>query len=428
MQMRKDGMDLPENHLWGFGQKMPLFLILAILLPIFASANPYFEAACLNIRASATNTVLYLELQPKLLHIDEATGDLTTDVKLEISFRNPQNGRIVHRREVREATGHDFMTSDNSFFHAYRFDLLPGRYQVIIEVLDAFDGRIHLEEFPYDCRDLRSDVALSDIIMVQEFGGVLAPQPLLGDNIRAVPERLRFSTDIYANAQETYTARAVLYRRQNDQRRQGDDGERMQVRRYAAVNQLNEIIAATPGTNLYSDQLKLDELPHGEYLLEIFLYRGEQLIAEVSRKFIIDWKYLRDIFGDLDAAISKMKYAASPDRLAQLKEIEDPDEKMKAFLDFWRHRSDPAHANDLEALERYFDRVYFAEEHFQEDQAGWETDRGRIYALYGAPDRQSSFQNANVFYEVWTYRKWGLRFLFRADDAGRMKLRLPGSG
>ncbi|HHG85382.1 MAG TPA: GWxTD domain-containing protein [Bacteroidetes bacterium] len=183
-----------------------------------------------------------------------------------------------------------------------------------------------------------------------------------------------------------------------------------------------------PGTTIYSDQIKLNELEHGEYLLEIFLYRDEALIAEVSRKFIIDWKYLREIFGDLDTAISKMQYATSFEQINRLKTIQDPDEKLKQFLQFWRLRSDPSHDNDMEALESYYDRIYYAEEHFEEDKPGWKTDRGRIYALYGAPDRQSSFRAAEVFYEVWTYRKWGLRFLFRADNAGNMNAIQLGGG
>ena len=104
----------------------------------------------------------------------------------------------------------------------------------------------------------------------------------------------------------------------------------------------------------------------------------------------------------------------------------DPDEKLNQFREFWRRHSDPAHNSDMEALERYFDRIYYSAEHFAEDQPGWKTDRGRTYTLYGPPDRQSSFRLAETFFEVWTYRKWGLRFLFRANDAGGMEAVHPG--
>jgi GWxTD domain-containing protein len=294
----------------------------------------------------------------------------------------------------------------------------------MIEVRDEFTRRTQLATLEYECHVLDQGTALSDILLVQEFGGVLTGQPLLGEHIQAL-ERLTFRTEVYARQSEILTARTVLYRRQDDHRRLGDDGERMQVNRYAAVFQLNEIIKARAGRNVYQDQLALTELPHGDYLLEVFLYRGETLIAEESRTFIIDWKHLRDIFGDLDLAIDRMQYAAPAGKCDALKKVEDPDEKLRLFLAFWNARNEPGRENSMEALERYYDRVFFANEHFEEKEEGWKTDRGRVHILYGPPERQSSFQQDGEYYEVWTYGKWGLRFLFRVTADDRMEQVYP---
>lgn len=403
-----------------------LITLTGVLLSAqLVSANAFFEAACLNILDNSSNTVLYLEMQPRLLHIEEGSGNLVVKAHVTISFRIPGTRQVVYSREVSESRLHDFMSGDNDFLYEYRFDLEPGRYEVLIEVRDEFTRRDHFTQLEYDCHKLDKGDALSDIVLVQEFGGVLAAQPLLGEHIRALPDMLTFRTEVYARKAETLTARSVLYRRQDDHRRLGDDGERMQVNRYAAVSQLNEIILAKPGRNVYSDQLALKDLPHGEYLLEVFLYRNETLIAEESRTFIIDWKHLRDIFGDLTLAIDRMEYAASPAKREELKAVRDPDEQQRLFLAFWNSRNDPGRENSMEALERYYDRIFFANEHFKEEKEGWKTDRGRIHVLYGPPELQSSFRKEGKFYEVWTYKKWGLRFLFLVRDDNRMEQVYP---
>ncbi|MEM0999772.1 MAG: GWxTD domain-containing protein [Bacteroidota bacterium] len=402
----------PRRNRWRFAGL--LWFMLAV--PLTSLANSYFEAACLNILGEDANTVLYLETQPKLLHIDEGSGNLLAKMRVNIRFRKPETHQIVYSREIAESRRHDFMSGESDFLYAYRFDLAPGRYEVLIEVRDEFTNRTHFTRLKYDCYPLNQGTSLSDIVLVQEFGGILAAQPLLGEHIRALPERLTFRTEVYTGKEETFTARTILYRRQDDHRRLGDDGERMQVNRYSAIFQVNEIIDARAGRNVYEDQLALGDLPHGEYLLEVFLYRDETLIAEESRTFIIDWKHLRTIFGDLDQAIDMMAYVASEQRRVELKAVADPDEKQRRFLAFWNQRNEPGRENNLEALERYYDRIFYANEHFPESRAGWQTDRGRVYVLYGAPERQSSFREEDLYFELWTYRKWGLRFIFRVVD------------
>jgi GWxTD domain-containing protein len=105
--------------------------------------------------------------------------------------------------------------------------------------------------------------------------------------------------------------------------------------------------------------------------------------------------------------------------------VDDPDEQQRLFLEFWNSRNDPGRENSMEALERYYDRVFYANEHFKEEKEGWKTDRGRAYILYGAPELQSSYQKEDKFYEVWTYNKWGLRFLFLVRDDNRMEQVFP---
>ena len=66
-------------------------------------------------------------------------------------------------------------------------------------------------------------------------------------------------------------------------------------------------------------------------------------------------------------------------------------------------------------MEEYFNRVNYTIEHFSGWEAGWETDRGMVYILFGAPDeinRYNSNNNLNKARQVWVYRKIGKEFSF----------------
>lgn len=398
-------------------------IVAFLLLPwtLQATTSPYFEAACLNKLVGPHNTLLFLELQPTLMHIEEGTGTLLADVNIRIGFREESSKRILVEKNLNEKITHDFLAGGNAFFKEYAFALPDGSYEVSLEVRDRISGRTHLALLSYDCNPLGKAIGLSDITLTQEFGGVLTPQPLLGDHVKANPERLTFRVDVYAPQATLLTARAILYQRRPGNRRQGDDADRLNVSHYASLSQLNEIIPAAKGVTVYTDHISLKDLPHGEYLLEVFLYQDEKLIAEKNRKFLIDWKHMKDVFGDLNQAIDMMVHIASDDVRASLQAITDTDAKQEAFRDFWRRRSDPNRESGLEALERYYERIFYAIDNFAEDRPGWKTDRGRTYVLYGPPDTKGSLEIGGDIYEAWSYERWNLKFLFHHEES-RLRL------
>jgi len=78
-----------------------------------------------------------------------------------------------------------------------------------------------------------------------------------------------------------------------------------------------------------------------------------------------------------------------------------------------------------EELER---RVKFGNQHFSvaaEDRPGWQTDRGKIYVIYGAPSevRRRSLEVGSNPYETWYYLHIARRFVF-LDKSGEGNYRL----
>lgn len=65
------------------------------------------------------------------------------------------------------------------------------------------------------------------------------------------------------------------------------------------------------------------------------------------------------------------------------------DERERFVEDFWRRR-DPNTERPGGFREEFYRRVAYANENFHAGSPGWKTDRGRIYILYGPPNRRDA--------------------------------------
>jgi GWxTD domain-containing protein len=97
--------------------------------------------------------------------------------------------------------------------------------------------------------------------------------------------------------------------------------------------------------------------------------------------------------------------------------LETPDAGKPAFIeDFWKRRDpDPSRGENL-FKEEYLSRLRRATELFRgEGKAGWMTDRGQIFILYGPPtSRNTSSMSTASFgrcYEIWYYGEFPVTFM-----------------
>ena len=83
------------------------------------------------------------------------------------------------------------------------------------------------------------------------------------------------------------------------------------------------------------------------------------------------------------------------------------DEQRDHFVEqFWGGRNPTPSAPRNAFKQEHYRRLAFANEHFAADIPGWETDRGRIYIIYGPPDAIDSHppRSGKYPYEIWQYR------------------------
>ena len=86
-----------------------------------------------------------------------------------------------------------------------------------------------------------------------------------------------------------------------------------------------------------------------------------------------------------------------------------PSERKEFIEDFWKRRDPEPDTEENEFKDSYFKRIKEANELFSVGQAGFLTDRGMIYILFGPPDdiHQSQIFMRRMGYdqEVWLYSR-----------------------
>ena len=139
----------------------------------------------------------------------------------------------------------------------------------------------------------------------------------------------------------------------------------------------------------------------------IYTGEGEPIVERV--RFTKGRDIRTRILNDLDNSIQMMQYIAPEARLNEILQKDSVLVKQAEFFKTWE-RLYPGEAQ--EKMESYYQKVYVADQLYKEgDRPGWQTDRGKIFILYGAPESQE-VEISGKIYKRWTYPRWSLSFLF----------------
>ena len=129
----------------------------------------------------------------------------------------------------------------------------------------------------------------------------------------------------------------------------------------------------------------------------------------------------------VDERFEQIRYIASKTEVQVYQSLSSLEDKRLFLYKFWHNRE-----MDTPGLqEEYFRRVEYANENFRfANRAGWKSDRGRIYIVYGEPDEylRKPYNPDAKPYEVWIYHQLdgGCKFLF-VDESGFKDYQLKSS-
>ncbi|MBE2254594.1 MAG: GWxTD domain-containing protein, partial [Ignavibacteria bacterium] len=94
-------------------------------------------------------------------------------------------------------------------------------------------------------------------------------------------------------------------------------------------------------------------------------------------------------------------------------------EKEKEFIAFWKSKDPTPNTAKNEVMIDYYNRIKISNERYSTHFAGWKTDMGMVYILFGDPNNieRSPFGDNTKPYEVWDYYDINRRFIF-VDNTG----------
>ena len=113
-------------------------------------------------------------------------------------------------------------------------------------------------------------------------------------------------------------------------------------------------------------------------------------------------------------------YIISAEEEAVFKKLSTPEERDAFIAQFWVRRDPNPSTSENEFKEEHYRRIAYTNEKFKSGIDGWETDRGRIYIIYGPPTSLESFPSGGMYerrpnegggttttyaFERWYYRE-----------------------
>ena len=298
---------------------------------------------------------------------------------------------------------------------AARFELAPGKYSLEVSVTDSATGLV--SRGYATVRAYQGHVAASDLMLGTSLRKASGPS----DTVSGPGELRHGLLFIQTSGAPTLTPSQTqlayyleLY---------PGHAESLSVKSRVLNAQGGEVIAARPqrvavdgGGGMTYGIIDLAGLPPGTYRLEVgvtgdssiqrqasFAMAGFETASAVASAAVsapMDLLSERTESG-LDSLYRPLVYLMNSQEAGQYSSL-TVDGKRRWLRDFWSR-----HGASLR--DQYYARVHEATSRFREGGAagvaGWRTDRGRIFILYGPPDERLDRRNNGTTnpYEVWKY-------------------------
>ena len=313
------------------------------------------------------------------------------------------------------------------------FDLPVGKYKAAVVLRDRNSGKMIRRDFDVKLKwPIGKFPTLSDVELIQlaERGQPISESFGKGD-MNLVPSatgimggtgkpRLLYYFEIYSgrNRAEEVLVETLLRKRSG----------RMVYRDSLTV----------PLTGWRSRQLRevsLGGFQPGAYELEIVLRgRRNKKLDRKKKDFSIAWTAEALLAYNYEVAVDQLAYIGSNEEIDRLREVTAPEERKRAFEEFWSNHDPSPGTPENELRREFYQRISVANERFSAfNRDGWRTDRGRIYIQYGEPDRieDQPMGLGEYPYQRWYYFRYGAYRVFTFVDQfedGDYRLQYPYDG
>lgn len=355
-------------------------------------------------------------------------NDLLTFIKLsDNSYRSRYEVNIIvynSRNEpmVEKSTANRIIvqtygetnTHVNPSYHELSVSLAPGNYKGELMLNDLESGEALVKQLDLTFRDFsRDQVRLSDIMYIDKIdttaGGVVYT-PNLHHVFDDVNSAFAAYVEIYPpNTGEDVEAEMSIF---------DASGAKLYTFAKTYSSQFDQITAVIP--------FRAHLIKPGEYYLTANAQAGK-FSAKIQRMFSVFWGNVPVAKTNLDIAVEQLALVANKETVEKMRQADEAERKI-VYDKFWDERDPSPLTNRNELKEEFFKRVDFSNRNFTEissGRSGWQTDRGKIYVVYGAPDNvdhRDSEMNLPAT-EIWYYNRLSRTYFF-SDRNGEGVYRL----
>lgn len=355
----------------------------------------------IDLSDSNGKTLISETYRTPLLITDTANYNWNTRLMGQINF-------LLKKGEYRlSIKAYDFHDSANSFLAADKF------------IVEDYAGKIRASSLQL-ASEIKKSSNANDIFYKNSLEVVPNPSRLFGKNFTEVFYYIEFYNMLPGNITDKYSILKKITDSDNN-----------------VVKAGNNVYQLKNESKVEYGHFNISDMKTGNYNLEIVMFDSDSnKIAEQKNKFwiyndldttVVDFEtnndgYLSSEYKEytneqVNNEINYISYIINDKFKQQIEDTKDLETKRKLLYNFWA-KYDPNKSttkNEFKVL--YFDRIKYANKNFSSSFIeGWRTDRGRIYAIYGAPSdvERYPFESDTRAYEVWKYDnlQGGAEFVF----------------
>ncbi len=385
-------------------------------VPAYLLRTYHYAAALGKTRAHVRFGIVNDVLQ----FTQEDNGDYRAAYEINLIVVDHEQNLVASRIWKRELRTADFaQTNDRRRLNEEHTDFLltPGAYELRVEILDLHTQRRLRRTYALALPDYHTpQLQLSTLA----FGEKKEPQDSVRYNLLAVLSDNGPESGVF------YEISGAL---------PGDT-----LRAHYRITDWKEAILQEWQTTFVADNARVRQFEplqsrlkyQGLHRLHVAL-TGRGQMAEAQAEYRV--QFAKPIALDIESFFAEypglaylpLRYIASKKEFQRL--VAAPAEQRHALVEnFWQERDPTAGTATNELREEFYRRVAFAQTRFALhgiDKAGWETDRGRIYIVYGPPQEvhQQIGEREPTPYEIWFYPTPEKRFVFM-DKKGSGDLEL----
>ncbi len=403
-------------------------LMIALALPIAARAqgtegtSVFFDAVPFAAVGDSTRIDIYLAVPYNAVTYDRSSGVFTAHYQAQIKVEG--SGRVAYdsifSRTLRAGT-YDLTTGETPRYEFYqrRVVVPPGIYAVTADVLDVHTN-LHttLKRSVTAPTYGEAPLVLSGLLLVKKIredsAGSYVITPLISEAVPSSSDAFFIFFEAYNNRADTECVVTATCR----------DARRQVVPPVVVRKRL------PAGRSQQWVRIPTEGMPRGTFTVEVKATDpndSSRVFASAARPIRTEGAGAGVPLAEeeLNQRILQLRYVTTQTEIDNIRGASTLLDRQRRYLDLWT-RLDPTPGTAAnEAMDEYFRRIDYADENFRSYAAGWLTDKGRVYVIYGPPDNIATdpFRSDGKAVETWQYYRRNLRLVF-LDDSGFGDFRL----